>query len=93
MENPHIPLALIGLALFAFLLMIALAAGTLEKTRDESSLLEFRQDFANRHGWGNWEEIQQHPYALAAAKWITRAAALAAFAFTCWHSVNAILQE
>jgi hypothetical protein len=93
MDSPHIPFAFMGLAAFVFLLIVSFLANTHEKTRNESSHLEFRQDFADRHGWGHWETRQQHPILLATTKWITRAAALAAFAFTCWHTVNAILQD
>ncbi|WP_417604163.1 hypothetical protein [Primorskyibacter flagellatus] len=88
----YVALAAVGFALFIFLVLLLLGAETKKRTSHESSLLQWRREIADRFGWGSQEKIQQHPYALEIQVWVLRAATLAAFCFTCWHTANAEFQ-
>ncbi|MCS6624230.1 hypothetical protein N0B44_15030 [Roseibacterium beibuensis] len=91
MEN-HVAAATVGFVAFVFLALLLLATEATAKTRDESSLLQWRQEFADRMGWGSWERFQQNPIMLCLQVWMMRAVTFTAFCFTCWHAANAVFE-
>ncbi|RCW80813.1 hypothetical protein [Paracoccus lutimaris] len=89
----HIVLAVIGFATFVWMALLALAAEATKRTRDASTLLDWRREIASKHGLGAIERLGQHPASLAAQVWVLRVLTLAALCFTCWHIVSALIYE
>ena len=87
----HLAIAAAGFGAFIFFALGATFTSVLCRTRNESSLLKWRQQRADELGLGTIERFSQHPLSLLVNKWLSFALAAAALAFTGWHIVSAIV--